>query len=151
MPQTPRRGGGSLLEAEANGGTVSGHSGSGGRGSSTRAFHADLLTELDILYLKNVVLKFIEVRSESSQNTINRRLRPARAKSNHAPYICAVVDINLGIPNFLVVPIALVGSACMHCSLSSCGIDSSTWRTAKIRVSRPLKSVRVLSLEYECN
>lgn len=58
MPQTPRRGGGSLLGAAANGGTANGRGGGGGSGSP---FHEDLLTDLDILYLKNVVLKFIEV------------------------------------------------------------------------------------------
>ena len=61
MPQTPRRGGGSLLGAAANGGKANGRASGGG--GSPRPLHEDLLTDLDILYLKNVVLKFIEVRA----------------------------------------------------------------------------------------
>ena len=57
MPQAPKRGGGSLLGStprSANGG-------------SNHGFEPDLLTELDILYLKNVLLKFIEVRPSPFQ------------------------------------------------------------------------------------
>jgi len=62
MPQTPIRGGGSLLGTPRSGVKTSGN-GSNGRGGhyGPKPFEPDLLTELDIMYLKNVVLKFIEV------------------------------------------------------------------------------------------
>ena len=56
MPHTPKRGGGSFLP-DANG-----HSASSGGG---KHHDGDLLTTTDILYLKNVVLKFIQVQKGS--------------------------------------------------------------------------------------
>ena len=52
MPRTPKRGGGSFLP-DANG-----HADAAGG----KPHDSDLLSNTDILYLKNVVLKFIQVR-----------------------------------------------------------------------------------------
>ena len=52
MPQTAKRGGGSFLP-DANG-----HAGAVGGG---KPHDGDLLSNTDILYLKNVILKFIQV------------------------------------------------------------------------------------------
>jgi hypothetical protein len=50
VPRTPKRGGGSFLpDANGNGAT-------GGKGHD-----GDTLSNTDILYLKNVILKFIQV------------------------------------------------------------------------------------------
>ena len=51
MPRTPKRGGGSFLP-DANG-----HAGAAGG----KPQDGDLLSNTDILYLKNVILKFIQV------------------------------------------------------------------------------------------
>ncbi len=62
MPRTSKRGGGSFLP-DANG-----HASATGGG---KPHDSDLLSNTDILYLKNVVLKFIQV-----QHPVHTRLLP---------------------------------------------------------------------------